>query len=179
MTFQQFPKTFDRYEQLLKRMPRFRRSVKQTKSGVWATVMLDGIDVTTTNQAFDIVADADWVVIAGTRMATIRGIRGWLSIAKRTSTVANAMMAIGVTSENVGAAGGMVPNVVTNYADEDVMWTGGFQGGASVSTFRDWDLDIKSMRKIRSGKECRLYAISDTDIDIRISGVIRAYLTYT
>jgi len=161
----------------------YSKSVKKTLNGIWSTILLAEVDLTIANQVFDIVEDSDWDATGGRRRATIRGIRGWLHFAHIIDAVDTAYATIGVTDKDTAGAESR-PSLVASYVVEDIMWTGGclfptnvLASGAGRGNYHA-DVNVKSMRHISTGQDCRVNFGSLVDNSITVSGVLRAYLTF-
>ena len=152
------------------------------KNNVWTTVLMDDIVVATLGAApFNIVQDTDWQAGAGQERATILRIRGWISVHNKTTTGVRPdgtwFAYICVLDEDAASSDASDP---ATYADEDILWTDGGQftvtdtnASGEVSYRR---IDVKSMRKIRVGQQCRLVFQNSSTGDMQISGTVRALM---
>ena len=161
---------------------RFGRAVRRgPKNNIWTVILMDELTVGTTAIEVNIVQGSDWTgSVGGFQRATVMRVRGWLSVsADPTLTVATSyFMMIYVTDEDTAVQD---PSALQTYADEDILWTGGFAlaaGNAGAVEQRkavyDTVIDIKSMRKLSIGQELRLSMISgDSGAAISVAGLLR------
>ncbi len=150
------------------------------KNQIWTVIVIE--DVAVANTAVDsiIVASSDWSRGGSFEKATVLRTRRWLSISTSpTQTVkAGFFAAIYAVDEDNTAVAAHLPAL---YSDEDVLWTGGFMIPAGNATAVErpaafnFDIDVKSMRKINNGQELRLATVvGASGLTTRMSGVIRA-----
>jgi len=163
---------------------RMRRGVSRgPKNNIWSVVQIEDTSISTTPVLAVIAKSSEWQG-SGTSFqhATLLRIRGWLSLAKNISQLASGscQMAIYVVDEDAANISALSTAL---YTDEDVIWTGGVQfpdtgvgnvEGAGGPT--QFDVDVKSMRKIRTGSEVRLTLTSSETGLCQASGVIRALI---
>ena len=153
------------------------------KNQVWAVSVADDITnpSTTTTVLANLVAETDWASSGSSaEAATVLRVRGWLSMRQ-------------TAAAGVGSPGGIFMYIIkqdddavfpdgsaaSTYADEDILWTGGVYvpslGDLTVRSFiKDWVIDVKVMRKIRTGQNLALIATNTTTGAMQFSGVIRS-----
>jgi len=138
---------------------------------------MDQVLVLTTVAQHLLVDDADWVVIAGLKSATVMGVRGWVSLAvgDGVQTSTNMMMLIAPMNEDAAVAAASPLNV-GSYSDESIMWTGGAAQGEFATETQKFDFNIKAKRRIQSGTELRLATVASDAGQFILSGVLRTYL---
>jgi len=156
------------------------RAAKKTKNQVWTTILADDLTLgagATTSLA--VVDDADWTVVGGSERATIMRVRGWMSVITKGVTGSFARVSmfsyIGVSDEDAPPESAAA---VGTYAEEDIMATYGtnFAFTDTGTVGRSWDqlIDVKAMRKIRTGQQCRLVLTNSGIIGVFFSLVVRA-----
>ena len=159
---------------------RIRRSRSSgPKNNVWTVVLIDELVVAGTVIEANIVEDVNWTGANSYQRATILRTRGWISVAAAPGDVSfgNIFMGIYVADED---AAPVAPDTTLFYTDEDVLWTGGAQFGAVVAGGLEhrgsisWDIDIKAMRKIDTGRELRLAMIGTAALSLRLSAGLRS-----
>ena len=173
-------------------MPRRRRgSIQRARGGVknnvWTTILLDEVIVGTgITSVSAIVTDTDWSV-SGER-ATILTCRGWLSVCGQNDTLTKSegqvFWYIGTQDANVDLADIPQPQDVATYAAANILATGGFimdsalgaAGGFYGRRSRDWDINLKTMRTVRSGVDLNFVIANRSGDDIRVGAVFRALL---
>jgi len=154
---------------------------KSGKNVVWATILNENVTVLAgaTKTGTDIVSDLDWTVISGARRGTIMRVRGWYSVQPvPTAGVyqgGSVMAYVGVYDKDELSVPAVLPNT---YIDEDIMATWGHQfpevaTGDHPATWGEV-IDIKAMRKIRTGQELRFVLTNAMTDPLLISLVIRA-----
>ena len=158
------------------------RSARSSGALVWTTLINEesSIAVGATKTGSDIVADADWTGVGGQERATILRVRGWFSVTIEPAAVlegaGTAFAYIGVYDEDELSVDA---SVAGTYKDEDIMATYGHQfpysniGQPSPDTW-DQEVDIKAMRKIRSGQDLRFVMTNKTPLILEVSLVLRA-----
>jgi len=71
-------------------------------------------------------------------------------------------------------------SAASTYAEEDILWTGGtsFPDAPldAPKPQKDWDLDVKAMRKIRSGESVDIIMTATTVNAVEVSGCVRSLL---
>jgi len=152
------------------------------KNNVWTTVLADAFGIATgATQQFNVVQDNDWTTVGGQERATVLRIRGWLALHNKITTgvlpEGSWFAYLTVQDEDAPAA---VADVALTYAEEDILWTDG-----GVFTVTDTNatghvsyrrIDVKAMRKIRTGQELRLVVTNSVANTIDFSAVVRALL---
>ncbi len=158
------------------------RRVNRQKDQVWSVSLFADSDVAAgaTVVMASIVDDSDWQAASiSAQRATLLRIRGWFSMRQQTTvgvgSPGGVFMYATVVDEDATVA---VADSANTYADEDILWTGGMQlpslGDATARSYtKDFVLDIKSMRKIRTGQRVELIVTNDTTDVVEFSGVIR------
>jgi len=159
------------------------RAVSRQKDQVWAVSLFQNTDIGSgvTAVLASLVDKTDWHASgSSSQRATLLRVRGWFSMRQETAAGVGAPgpVYLYVTNVDEDATVAIASNPNT-YADEDILWTGGVQcpslGDATVRSFtRDWILDIKAMRKIRSGQRIDLAVTNTTTQNVEFSGVIRS-----
>jgi len=154
-----------------------RRASKRKGNKVWTVVLIDQV-ITDSTSGFDIVEDVDWVSGTASRRATIKSIVGYLNFVSLLAAQTEIRGYVGVTDENAATA---APSAVTTYSNEDIMWTLGWASMNEVTAGFDGnqhqEISIQhSMRKIRSGQDCRLALETDIANAYHCSGLLRALL---
>jgi len=167
-------------------MPRKRNFAvrRGPKNNLW-TVILSANDVTATlaTSAQPIVASSDWRRGSATsaEMATLLRIRGWVTMVPDqvagVHSTGSWFSYIMVVDEDAASP---PASSVSTYGDEDVIWT---SGGAFAETSATQApvvdrtfIDVKAMRRIKSGQEVRHVMTNLTDGNVLQSNVIRALL---
>ncbi len=149
------------------------------KNNIWTVVQIEDLVISLTPFEANIVQPSEIQGAATSfQRFTLLRIRGWLSAAPNVVNVAagSFVWAIYVTDEDAVVRG---PLDTILYTDDDVLATGGVQFGISGAgavernVGKTWDIDVKAMRKIDSGKEVRLTVESSVGNLTMISGVIR------
>ncbi len=152
------------------------------KNNVWAVVLADEVPVASlASVSFNIVQDSDWQGGTGQERGTILRIRGWLSVNNKTTTGVRPDGAwfayVTVQDEDAAVASPIDPQ---SYIDEDILWTGGGQFTATDTNatghVTEINIDIKTMRKIRVGQQCRLAVFNASGGTMNVSHVLRALL---
>ncbi len=170
-------------------MARGRRSSHRSKvfkDQVWASVHANEFQVATGIQAtFDIVTAFDWAGQGGER-GTLMTIRGWLSICAQNDTGVKSegqvSWYIGVVNQGVTAPNIPSPNASTTYTATSILDTGGhifesIAGGVGGDRLtRDWDINVKTMRRLRSQDDVLLVIDNGTGDDIRVGATLRALM---
>ena len=156
------------------------RSVRRgAKNQSWTTVLADDVTVAdAASQAFNLVQDSDWVTASAAERGTILRIRGWLSVLNKTAEAARPAGSwfgyIHLLDEDALSPSGAVS---ATYRDEDIFWTGGGSFPAVPATANsvvsERIIDVKTMRKIRSGQELRLILTNSTGGTMQTAMVLR------
>jgi len=151
------------------------------KNNLWVALVVEQDPVSTTPIESNLVQKSDWAIGASFERATILRVRGWISCSVD-GTIATDVTLFGMiylVDEDAGVQDASIP---ATYADEDILWTGGhyFGPGDTASIERapsfDWDVDIKSMRKMNTGSQLRLSFVSDVAITVVTSFTLRTLL---
>ncbi len=162
---------------------RFNRAVsRRNKNQVWTVSIVDDTTVAAAATAVlaSIVAESDWETsTASAEKATCLRIRGWLSM--RQGTVAGAGSSGGVFLYIVKQDDDAVfpaASSASTYAEEDILWLGGWSVGTLGDTtartlVQDMIIDVKAMRRIRTGQNIALVASNTSGGDIVFEGVLR------
>ncbi len=161
---------------MAKRSHRASRQTSGKKNMVWTSIRI-GSSLSTTILNFQLINDADWVGAAGQPSATIIGIRGWLSVVGTGVVDSNTFMYIGTVDEDVTSFAS--PNAASTYVQEDIMWTGGTGKGVAAiegQPIKQFDINVKTKRKIKAGTNLVLSAECNIDDDVRLIGIIRCLL---
>jgi len=167
---------------MARRSRRGGRAVSRNKNQVWSTVLQDAANITTgTTLSSNIVEPSDWSVVAGAERATILRVRGWMSITHKELTGAAAggpvFCYMAIYDEDESSLNASIPNV---YADEDIMGTWGHQfpfvDAANGANSFDSIIDVKAMRKVTNGMDCRMVISNNTSATIQATLVIRALI---
>ena len=155
------------------------------KNNIWTVVLSNqGLVTTGAQTAHVIVSTTDWQrgVIGGSERATILRVRGYVSFAPKiaTGTIAGGSIVGYVTVVDEDISLDSSPSVASTYIDEDILWTRGtaicFQDAGEAVPAVSWDMDIKSMRKIRIGQELRFVWSNATAGSVEVTLVLRALL---
>jgi len=157
---------------------RARGKPRGPKNQLWTVTLLNQapVDDSPAIEA-GIVEPADWSSVAGFERATLLRVRGWISVVPNAGVVTpgTAFMMIYKTDADDPVR---APDVVAEYADEDVMWTMGVSwgiqaadgNGAAVTV----PIDVKAMRKLTVADEIRFSVVTGAATDsCTVSGVIR------
>ncbi len=158
------------------------RSVKRgPKNQVWTTILNQSVTIIAgaTKTGTNIVQDDDWSGANGQERATILRVRGWFSLVNKFATGSFAgggfFAYVGLYDNDELSA---PANLAGTYAAEDIMATWGkefaFTDTGTVGDVWSEVIDIKAMRKIRTGQALRFVATNSTANDAKISLVIRA-----
>jgi len=151
------------------------RSSRKSGNKVWSTVLLQEVAVTAATLSSTIVDDADWVVIAGLKSATVLGVRGYISVSVGDGTQLSNNLAMYVAPQNEDTSPAP-PTQVSTYSDESIMWTGGRQQGEFATESQYYDINIKAKRRIISGTELRFVFAASADGQFIVSACLRAIL---
>ena len=159
------------------------------KNNVWTSLILNEVLVATGNTTVaSIVNSADWSNLLSGERATVLTIRGWLSISAEVDTVTKSegqiFWYIAVNDSLIATAAIPPADLVSTYTQTNILTTGGFiassilggVGGLAAAREMTWEIDVKTMRTIRSGDNVDLVATNGTGDDIRVGGVFRALL---
>ena len=159
-----------------------RRFSKSKGALIWTTIINDDVNIAigATKTGTDIVTDSDWTAVGGQERATIMRIRGWFGASQEPVAVltgAGAMFGyVGIYDEDELSA---PADVATTYSEEDIMATYGHVfpfsdiGQTAPAAWQE-TVDIKAMRKIRRGQDCRFVLTNRTSTIVATSFVIRA-----
>ncbi len=158
------------------------RAVKKTGALIWTTLINSDVTILAgaTKTGSDIVTDGDWTNVAGQERATILRVRGWFSVAPIPVGVLTdsgpVFGYIGIFDRDELSASASLANT---YAEEDIMTTFGHvfpYSNISQPSPDTWNevVDVKAMRKIRAGQECRFVLTNQMSIDVDVSLVLRA-----
>jgi len=166
-----------------------RRAFRRTgpKNNQWSVVLLQEVLLAASGQTESIiVGDTDWTFPGG-ETATILTVRGYLSVCAQNDLLSKqegaVLWYIGTQDKDISLAA--APEVADTYLEERILTTGGHifpeveaaaAGVQVVRPTRDWDINVKTMAKIRSGTDLRFVIANRTANDIRITGVFRALL---
>jgi len=157
-----------------------RSAGKASNNYIWTAVSLDTtIPLVSPFLQADIVADSDWSVVGGQRGATIMAVRGWLHFTSEGTGLSKVFYYMGVQDKDVTVGASLDPLSVATYTKEDIMLTGGWSKpvGAIDGVFSHMvDINVKSKRRIKTGKELRLILAATVVNQIHVVGVIRALL---
>ena len=156
-----------------------RSATRGPKDQSWTTVLADDVVVAdAASQAFNILQDSDWKTGSGAERATVLRVRGWLSVYNKTAEAARPAGSwfgyIHLIDEDA-----LSPSAATSitYQDEDILWTGGGSFPAVPATansvISQLIVDVKSMRKVRSGQDLRLILTNSTGGTMQTSMVLR------
>ncbi len=151
------------------------------KNQVWTTIVNVATTISSgaTKTGTDIVTSADWTAVGGSERATILRIRGWCGASVDVPAGAFAGGAvfgyIGLYDEDELSKDA---SLALTYLDEDIMTTFGHTFAAvpagGIIPAYNHEIDVKAMRKIRTGIDCRFVATNITAEDMNMSLVIRA-----
>ena len=162
-----------------------RRARPSRKSGalIWATVLNSDSTILpgATKTGTDIVSDSDWTTVGGQERATILRIRGWFSV---TTVPVGALTDSGPIFAYVGMYDAdelfISAAVAGTYSDEDIMATWGhvFPYYTIGDPGKSWTerVDIKAMRKIRTGQDLRFVMTNLSSVDVDVSLLLRALI---
>ncbi len=163
---------------------RSRTATRRRKNQSWVSTIVEAasFDDSPVIEA-TLLSGANWSLEQGLDRATLKTIRGWLSISyDATQAVANrAFYMIYMTDVDtpILAAGTNGPADALAYI-EDVLWTGGWQcpigKAASVESnvSLNYELNVKAMRKMTSDQVIRVaFAAGTTGSQFVASGLFR------
>ena len=166
-----------------------RSSSRGPKNNVWTAIILNEVLLAAgANSVSSIVTSADWSNEPFGERATVLTIRGWLSVTAQADTLTKSE---GQIFWYIGKVDGALPIVdipvadsVVTYTQTNILDTGGFVassvlggvGGLAAQRSHSWEVNVKTMRKIRSGEDINLMVTNGTGDDIRVGGVLRALL---
>ena len=157
-----------------------RSSRKGPKNQVWTTVLReDDIILSAATQSSDIVTTSDWSAVGGLERATVMRVRGWLSCSFKPTTGsfggAGVFCYMSTFDDSETSPSG---SVVQTYSEEDILGTWGWHspfidtGTAPTSWIQT--IDVKAMRKIKTGKELRFVITNEGAAILHVSLVLRA-----
>ena len=161
---------------------RITRSVRSKGALVWTTVLANGINMATgTTATMDIIDDQDWTNVGGSEKATCLRVRGWLSITIDAAAVLTGaepvFLYVALFDQSAASPNADDP---TTYTEEDILWTAGHMfpysniSQTSPDSY-DVNVDIKAMRKIRTGEQLRMVIRNPTGgLAYEFSGLLRA-----
>ena len=160
----------------------FSRSVKKTGATIWTTLINEAVTILpgATKTGSDIVTDSDWSVIGGQERATILRIRGWFAVSiAPAAALTDAGGCFGYIGVYDADELSLTASAASTYKDEDIMTTFGHvfpYSNISQTSPDAWHqvVDVKAMRKIRTGQECRFVLTNETPLDLEVSLVLRA-----
>jgi len=163
-------------------MTRRRRAVasRGPKNNIWSVILIENLVISTTTIEADIITAQDiQATTTGFQRYTLLRIRGWVSMAKAvTSTTHVSMfMCIYVTDADAGV---IDPTSANAYVDEDILWTGGAlfeaSGAGAVEPAQplQFNIDVKAMRKIDTGRDVRFAVVATNAGNVRMSATLRA-----
>ncbi len=156
------------------RSKRSSRVSRTNKDLVWTALATADQAVSTTTTSLDIVQDADWSAVAGRQSATLLSIRGSIGIKRLLSNSGHVFMYIGLFDKDEGSA---IPLNSSTYVEEDILWTKVMPYVSGMSELVSFDINIKSKRRIMTGREVRLvFQEGGTTNTIGLSVIIRALL---
>jgi len=166
------------------RRGRGRRMARKPGDLVWTVVENDNFSIATgvTIGGSDIVADTDWTVISGQERATIMRVRGWFSFtvgpAAVLTSAGSVFVYIGLFDADESAPSA---SDADSYVDEDILATYGHNfpySNISQTSPDSWSevVDIKAMRRIRTGQDLRFVITNEHSLSVEVSFVIRALL---
>ncbi len=151
-----------------------RRAARSKKSLTWTAVATERQLVSTTTTSLDIVQDADWNATAGRQSATLLTIRGSIALERILANAGAVFMYIGLFDKDEGSA---IPLNASTYVEEDLLWTNVMSYNAGMLEPYVVDINIKSKRRIMTGREVRLvFQEGGTTNSMVISCVLRALL---
>ena len=165
-------------------MARQRRSVRASrgpKNNIWTVVQVSNAAQSSSPSGADIVIASDWVASAGFERATLLSIRGYISAAPDVVDVSTGSLAMLIYIADKDTAN-VDPQAVATYTEEDVLWTGGAQAsGQGIAAIEarpsfNWEVNVKSMRRITNGEDVRIGAAASVGLDWRWTFVLRALL---
>lgn len=160
------------------------------KNQLWTVSIVDEFELTTglSTAIFSPVVDEDWQrASVSAEKCTVLRVRGWVSVVQE--------LTAGVGGDGTVFAGMVLhdeeattPNMslVTSYGEEDLLWIGGHLfgpvervitvEGGTTSLANQWhfDVDIKAMRKMRTGQAMDMVFTNLLPSSVEISGVLRA-----
>ena len=158
------------------------------KNNVWTSVVQNEVLVATGNSTVtSIVTAADWSNEPLGERATILTARGWLSICGQndvlTKSEGQVFWYIGIIDALV-ATGAIPPaDLAATYTQTSILASGGhvFESVSAVIPFttrntKGWEINLKTMRTIRSGEDLILVVTNGTGDDIRVGSMVRALL---
>ena len=162
----------------------FTRAAKKSGDLIWTTLVNDDsvILAGATKTGSDIIADADWTTIAGQERATILRVRGWFGVAlEPVGVLTSSGPVFGYIGVYDADENSLDAGLAGTYRDEDIMTTFGHvfpYSNISQPSPDAWnqEVDVKAMRKIRTGQELRFVLTNGTTIDAQVSLVLRALI---
>jgi len=159
------------------------RATRKKGALIWTTVL--GNNILVDNGArteADIVTSSDWTVVGGSEKATLMRIRGWLGVsltpAGALTSGAPVFSYIATFDEDELGPGAAT---ATTYSEEDILATYGHEfpyTNLAEGRGPTWQqiIDVKAMRKIRTGMDVRLVLSNLTSLDVVVSFVIRGLI---
>ena len=148
------------------------------KNQVWTAVLMnEQIFDEAPAIEFNIVEPLDWSTANSFERATLLRIRGWIAFDKAVSSAHSTVFAMIYKTDADDPV--RAPDVVAEYTDEDVLWSGGFTAQATGATpdgvgTQGMIIDIKAMRKITVSDEIRVSVVGTAaGIAWSLSGVLR------
>jgi len=159
----------------------FRRQSRRQKNQLWSVILTSGNVLPAANTtAFPILTNTDWERGSGaaSERGTILSTRGWMDVSP--DEVAG-VFAVGPYFWYIALfdedATSPAASLVSSYADEDVLTTGGgcfSNAGGLGGNGKGFDIVAKAMRRVRIGQELRLVITNLADKAILISNVVRS-----
>ena len=161
---------------------RFRRGSRGTKNNIWTVVQIEQSLVNIAAIQATIAQASEWQG-AGTAFmhVTLLRIRGWLSVAPLLGSAGSSVFAWAIYVVDEDAAN-VSPLNTSLYTSEDVLASGGLVvsdtgvGDVERVVGKEWVIDVKSMRKMRTGSEVRLSIATDVNGAYNAFGVLRALI---
>jgi len=161
------------------------RGSRTVKNNVWTTVIAQELVVAASAQLeLNIAQPSDWAFGVGQR-ATLLTVRGYISICAALSDLAAVEGAVlwYIAPVDADISTAQAPQLAPTYIEEDILTTGGHifenfnPNNASPGRMtKDWDVNIKTMRKLPPDTTVRFVLANRTSDDIKITSVMRALL---
>ncbi len=164
-----------------------RRGIKRyaskpnNKNQIWTVIQIDaGLVAASPWNIFNVVQDSDWSTTGGRRKATLLSIRGWLSFHQVGATGVDVQGYFVKKDEDVNSGASLDPFVSGTYVDEDIMFTLGYSvpvgAVADVHYTKDYEINIKSKRKIQTGETVGLIAAASAVNEAHVIGILRGLI---
>jgi len=155
----------------------FRRSAPGGKADwLWTAALLNGDALASgATESINIVQPDDWErSSAGRETATLTRIRGNLMLANDSAFDGNYFAMIIVQDEDATIP---TPNDITEYVEQDVLWTFAAQWPAAYVGVINAEIDVKAKRKISDNQRVTLVErVSGSSADIKRSLIARGLL---